>query len=310
VLTLTSLRIGRDGGDGPAGGIASALPDGDAILVLGPDRRGYLIWNGQRHALDAAWIGRALGFEGFGMPVERGWLETIPVGPDLTPADVPGRGEPGVPVAGRDTFVGQLFVTTSAAAARQYVMQRDGLSPLNELGFAVVAADPQTLQAYDGAAVQPTELSQADVAQAPLSARSAFGAGLPASPPQPAALPDELTWCVEYTVDTAETRIGAGRPAAPSDLVSFRPEISLSELTATVIDIEAGVGGWVRGGWPGSEAGAAHALVIDAGVKYPLATAAVAQVLGYPQGSAIVVPPPLLELLPTGPVLDPGRLGG
>jgi hypothetical protein len=244
------------------------------------------------------------------MPVERGWLETVPVGPDLTSADVPGRGEPGVPVAGRETFVGQLFVARSAASTRQYVMQRDGLSPLNELGSALVAADPQTLQAYDGAAVQPTELSQADVAQAPLSARSALGVGLPASLPRPAGMPDGLTWCVEYTVDSGETRIGAGSPAKPSDLVSFRPEISLTDLTATVIDIEAGVGGWVRGGWPGSEAGAEHVLVIDAGVKYPLATAAVAQLLGYPQESAIVVPPPLLELLPTGPVLDPRRLGG
>jgi type VII secretion protein EccB len=310
VLTLTSLRIGRDRGDGPPGGIASALPDDDAMLVLGPDQRAHLIWHGQRHALSAPWVARALGFEGSGFPVERGWLEVVPAGPDVTPADLPGRGERGVPVAGADTFVGQLFVTGAASARRHYVMQHDGLSPLSEFGFAVVAGDPDTLQAYGGAAVQPTELSQADVAQARLSTRSAFGAGQPTSLPRPAALTAGLTWCVEYTVDSGTTRIGAGQPATLSDLVSFRPEVSLTALTAAVVEVEAGVGGWVRGGWPGSEPGAAHVLVIDAGVKYPLANATVAQALGYPEGSAIVVPPPLLDLLPTGPLLDPGRLGG
>ena len=317
VLTATTLRIGRDqsgadetGDDRPSWSAIVPLEDNEALLVAGPDHRGYLVWQGHRHAIGAPWVARALGFEGYGMPVERGWLEALPAGPDLAPARLPGRGEPGVPVAGAETFVGQLFVSRSADVERYYVMQRDGLSPLNPVGYAIVAGDPETLQAYGGGAVAPVALTPAAVAQAPLSLTTTFAAGLPASVPRPAAPPDGATWCTEYTVDSGQLVVGAGVPARPSSSVSYRPEVTLTDLTAAAIEVEAGVGALIRGGWPGAEPGATQVLVTDAGVKYPLVNSAVAVMLGYAPTSAAVVPPPMLELLPTGPLLDPGRLGG
>jgi type VII secretion protein EccB len=314
VLTATTLHIGRpQPGHTQADGTEPSLEplgDDEAVLVVGPDQRGYLVWQGHRHAIGAPWVARALGFEGYGMPVERGWLEALPAGPDLTPARLPGRGEPGVPVAGADTFVGQLFVTRTAGVERHYVMQRDGLSLLSPVGYAIVAGDPETAQAYGGGAVAPVELTSAEVAQAPLSRSSTFAAGLSAPIPRPAALSDGTTWCIKYTVETTELVVGAGVPAQASASVPYRPEVTLTDLTATAIEVEAGVGGLVRGGWPGAEAGATQVLVTDAGIKYPLISDAVAEMLGYEPSSAAVVPPPLLELLPTGPLLDPGRLGG
>lgn len=317
VLTATSLRIqrGQSGpteaaGNRPSWSAVSPMDDSEALLVAGPDQRGYLVWQGQRHAIGAPWLARALGLEGYGMPVERGWLEALPAGPDVTPARLPGRGEPGVPVAGAETFVGQLFVARVADVERYYVMQRDGLSLISPVGYAIVAGDPETLQAYGGGAVAPVALTSAAVAQAPLSLTATFAGGLPASVPRPAPLPDGTTWCIEYAVDSAQLVVGAGVPARPSPADSYRPEVTLTDLTAAAIDVEAGVGGLLRGGWPGAAAGAGQVLVTDAGVKYPLVNSAVATMLGYAPTSAAVVPPPLLDLLPTGPLLDPDRLGG
>lgn len=318
VMTATTLRIGRDqpghpgqtADDSPSWTLRTPLTDDEAILVVGPDQRGYLIWQGHRHAIDAPWIARALGFDGYDLPVERGWLEALPAGPDLAPAQLPGRGEPGPPVNGTDTFVGQLFTSTTAGVDRRYVMQRDGLRPLTPVGYAIVAADPATAQAYGGEAVAPIELTSADIAQTPLSATAAFPTGLPTAIPRSAILADETTWCIQYAVDNRKLTVGAGIPAAPSSTVTHRPEVTLTDLTATAIEVQAGLGGLIRSGWPDAEAGPTRVLVTDAGIKYPLGNDTVAEALGFTPTSAAIVPPPLLDLLPTGPLLDPGRLGG
>jgi hypothetical protein len=69
--------------------------------------------------------------------------------------------------------------------------------------------------------------------------------------------------------------------------------------------VEPNGGALVVPGWPGQTPDASLFLVTDTGVRYPVANMTVAERLGYPKGTAVVVPPTLLDLLTLGPALDP-----
>src|SRR6201999_2208490 len=86
--------------------------------------------------------------------------------------------------------------------------------------------------------------------------------------------------------------------------------VTASARTAAAVGVSPGIGGLVLAGRPGQAAGSHYYPVTDAGVKYPLGSPSVATTLGYPVRAAAQVPPDLLDLLPTGPLLDPSRVGG
>ena len=234
----------------------------------------------------------------------------MPAGPDITPARVPGRGEPGKPIGGAATVVGQLFVArVMGIPDRNYVLQRDGLSPLNETAYAIVAGDPDTARAYGNAPVVPRVLDAAAIAQTPVSSVAVLPSGLPEAPPRAATEPSNTVWCARYSADDGQVRVSAERPMDTAHVVYKSVAVAPTGRTAAAIEVEPGVGGLVRPGWPGAAPSWAYAVVTDAGVRYPVVTTKVAEMLGYVAGDAVTVPPPLLDLLPTGPVLDPADLG-
>lgn len=274
------------------------------------DSPGYLIWNGRRFRLTESWLPKVLGYSGAAVRVPAGWLDLLPAGPDLGPVALDGRGVPGPAADGRPTRVGQLFTAALAGGAdRYYLMRQDGLSRLTATEYAVLAGDPATATAYDSGVVAPVALSPAALAQLPVSERPVLPADLPASPPPAASRPDGLAWCLQSTPGGA-VRLTADRPVGAAGIVRAGLGSSPTSGTADAVAIQPGLGGLVVSGRPEQAAGASYYLVTDAGLKYPLAGDAVAKTLGYQPGDAAVISPDLLDLVPSGPLLDPELVVG
>ncbi|MCM4084246.1 type VII secretion protein EccB [Paractinoplanes hotanensis] len=272
-------------------------------LVATVGGRSFLIWRGSRLRLAEPWLARVFGLDRGGIPVEAGWLDAVPAGPDLAPIPVSGRGDPGPAVDGRNTRIGELFVARPAGSPqRRYLLLPDGLAELTPVAYTMIAADPQTTSLYGGGTVTPVELSPAALAQLPISRRAVLPTGVPEIPPELAQLPAGSAWCVRQTMADGRIEITAGVP--PVEAVPDGAGTSRTSRTAARIAVEPGVGGLVLAGRLDQAAGSGLYLMTDAGVKYPLASAAVAERLGYPPSGARPVPRRLLELVPTGPLLE------
>ncbi|MFB7905933.1 type VII secretion protein EccB [Kitasatospora sp. NPDC056076] len=287
------------------------LADDQSVLAAGPDGTPQLLWHGHRLRIDTANGGlRALGrAAATPYPVTAGFLDALPVGPDLKAPDLPGRGTPGPAIAGLPSKVGQLF---AGPGGEHYLLAGDGLVPLGETLFRLVQEDPRTQRdAYGGAAVTPGPVGPADLAahQPPAATAAAWaGTGLPARPPQPTAVGQGQAPCAELgpTADPGAVTLtladaADGRPPAA------QPGVAPACGGADLIAVRPGGGALVRA-VTGSGAGSTVYLVTDAGVKYPLPSAAAAKQLGYDKVAPAGVPNRLLGLLPTGPGLDPAAL--
>ncbi|MFY1616216.1 type VII secretion protein EccB [Micromonospora sp. WMMD736] len=303
--TGTTLTI-----DGAAGVGTPALGAREAAVATAGGQT-FLIWQGRRLRVTQPWLARLFGYDKSAVPVEPSWLDLIPVGPDLTPVPVARRGAPGPVIDGRQARIGELFVARGAGThERRYLLLSDGLAELNQLAYTIVAADEATTKLYGGRAVTPAELSPAALARLSVSARAVLPAGVPESPPRLPALPTDGTWCVRHTMADGRVEVTAGQPAPASAAVSDSAGVTRTSLTAARITVGSGLGGLVLAGRQDQAVGSGFYLVADVGVKYPLASAQVAGQLGYPATGARPVPRRLLELLPTGPLLEsavPGR---
>jgi type VII secretion protein EccB len=305
LATATTLTVDRS----PAG---PALGPDQGVVARAPGGETFLVWRGRRFALTQTWLTRVFGYDGAPAPVEPGWLDQLPAGSDIGPLAVPGRGEPGPVVDGAQTQIGQLFVARIAGTAeRHYLLQRDGLSQLTPTGVAVVSSDPETARAYGARPVVPTELTAAALAGLPGSKEAVLPGDLPETPPAVASAGPGRVWCVRGGEAGGAVRLTAEAPLPPGAVaVGDGVGVTRTARTATAVGVAAGVGGLVRLGRPGQAPGTSYFVVTDAGIKYPLADPSVAEALGYPTSVAATVSPALLELLPTGPLLDPRRARG
>ncbi|WP_431727159.1 type VII secretion protein EccB [Verrucosispora sp. TAA-831] len=297
--TTTTLAVDRSATDTP-------LPAEQAVVARVAAGPTFLVWQGRRFALTRDWLSRAFGYDGVPVLVEPGWLEQLPVGPDLAPVPVPDRGRPGPEVDGRPTRIGQLFVVRVAGLPeRHYLLHRDGLSQLGPLAHGLVESDPDTARAYRPAPVAPTAMSPAALARLPVSAQPTVPADLPPTPPTRAEPGPGRVWCVRHT-DGGGIGVTSRPPlTAPAARTVDGTGVTRTARTAGAVSVAPGVGGLVRLGRPGQLPGTGYFLVTDAGIKYPLADPSVAEVLGYPLDGAATVTRGLLDLLPTGPLLDP-----
>ncbi len=289
----------------------SEVPGPDqSLAVRTPDGQTFLLWGGYRYRVAADWTLRVFGLAD-PVTVDPGLLDQLPAQVDLSPPLVDGRGQPGPSLDGRSTRIGQVFVTDVVGTPQRYfLLLRDGLSPLTQTGLALALGDPAAASAYGGDPVRPLELSAAALSTAPMSSAVTLPATVPADPPRPApGLPPGRTWCVREANDGGQARVVVdAAPTVASD--SGGPGVSRTATTASVVRLRAGTGGLVRAGRAGRVNGDDLYLLTDAGIKFPVAGDATARTLGYDPASAATVSPALLNLLPTGPALDPAALAG
>ncbi|MEV0134995.1 type VII secretion protein EccB [Dactylosporangium sp. NPDC050688] len=319
--TLCAEQTADGAGAGRTGNVLTVTADrpgsplaADRAIVATTPTGTYLVWSGRRFRLHQPWLVKVLGYEGLGVAVTAPWLDVVPAGPDVDSIEVSGRGQPGPDLDGRPARVGQVFVVRNAGTTeRYYLLRADGLSPLTATGAAIVLGDPATAAAYPAQSPAALPLSPTTLATARTTAAPAVLAALPARPPSVAAVADGQVPCVRLPSPS-------GPPDTPVEILTtapdpaarpVRPAPDLAGLRGDVrVRIDAGGGGLVTLARAGQASGPSLHLLTDAGVGYPVAGAAVAQSLGFPAATAVAVPAALLELLPTGPVLDPARVRG
>ena len=208
----------------------------------------YLAWNNRRLRIPSAAVLSALGYSATAQyPVGWAWINALPPGPDLVGGDVAGRGQPGPVVDGKPTTVGQLFVLAGPVAGgvggQYYVVNTDGLSPTTATGAALLLADPRAAQAYPGRAVRPLALTQAALANAPMSRDRSVNEGYPVTPPQPAVFDPGEVPCLQLTMDPivglrVQVSLGTAQPAAKA-----APRVAVSDRRlADRVVVEPGAG--------------------------------------------------------------------
>ncbi|MFD4395783.1 type VII secretion protein EccB [Kitasatospora sp. NPDC058478] len=287
------------------------LTDGQGLLVAAPDGAQYLLWHGRRLRLDTRSGARqALGQTAVAAyPVTTAFLNATTAGPDLAAPAVDGRGQAGPQLANRPTRVGQLF---TGPGGDPYLLTSAGLAPLSRMAFELLRNDSRTQDtAYEGAAVTPAALGGSDLAAHTAPALPA-AAGLPTAPPELLTVPQGRGVCADLRLtDQAPTTIVTLVDAAAVAGLppTAQPGVEPACATADSIAVRPGGGALVRA-LSSAGVGDTLYLVTDTGVKYPLASPAVAKQLGYGQVVPTAAPEPLLTLLPTGPSLDPALLSG
>lgn len=287
-----------------------ALGDDRGLIVRTPDGALYLAWHERRLRIPSAAELSVLGYASAQpYPVGWAWLDVVPAGPDLNAPDLPGRGQPGPVIDGQRTTVGQLFQVSEAVTGRtgveNYVVRTDGLSPVTTTGAALLLADPRTKVSYPNGAVRALALTAAGLAQGPISRDQTVNPLHPPAPPVAANVGPDRAACVQVTMDAdkgpqASIALGSPPPAGPATSVVTVRDPRLADRVV----VEPGAGLLIQDQpAPGVMNGTLH-LLVDTGVRYPLAGADAAKALGYGEVTAIPVPAALLDLIPAGRTLS------
>ncbi len=286
------------------------LPVGQALVVATPDGATYLVWQGNRHRIADMATLDALGYDaGRILRVSPAWLNVIPAGADLKPPPIPGTGGPGAAVGGQPSRIGQVYEVRNPAISSDqfYVLTGTGLLPVSHTIGAIVLAASSTRDAYPGEQVHPIQVGPGALAGVALAGGESVGADLPQTPPPVADLGVGTVPCMSF-----DLRADAGRSGTLMALPRISENAAVAPagrqvpgVTADQVMLPAGSGALV-GSWPapGAAVGTEY-LVTDLGVKYPLSDDSVAASLGYGNVAGERISPLLLNLLPTGPALDP-----
>ncbi|MEN3356722.1 MAG: hypothetical protein V7637_704 [Mycobacteriales bacterium] len=299
---VVTLQVG-------GGGAVTGLPADRAVLVSTPDQTTFLAWQdrrlrfARRSALVALGYGNARAFD-----VAPAWINALPVGKDLRPPDIAGRGQRGPVIDGRPSRVGQVFTTPTATGQDYFLLLADGLSAASRTDAALVLGDPATAAAYPGQQVAAAPLSAAAVAAAPRSATSSVTDGFPPSPPQVVepGTAGAGTPCarIAFRAD-GEPAVSVAFGGAPAGAGPGTGGAGDDTRAADKVLVPPGGGLVVRDLPAPGVGGGTLFLITDLGVKYPLASDDVAVTLGYGGVEPVLVPSTLLAFLPTGPALDP-----
>lgn len=290
--------------------IGVRLPADQGLVVATPDGATYLVWRGNRHRIADMVTLEALGYDAERtLKVAPAWLNVIPAGADLKAPAIAGTGGPGPAVGGQPGRIGQLYEVLNPAISsdQSYVLTGTGLLPVSHTIEAMLLAAPSTRDAYPGEQVRPIVVGPGALAGVPLVGGEASAGDLPPTPPVVADLGMGMEPCMSFDPQVDGGRAGTlmALPRASENAAVTPAGRQVAGVTADQVVVPAGSGALVSS-WPapGAAPGTEY-LVTDLGVKYPLVDESVASSLGYGNVAGKRISPVLLNLLPTGPALDP-----
>ncbi|HXS65091.1 MAG TPA: type VII secretion protein EccB [Streptosporangiaceae bacterium] len=292
----------------------TALGSNRAVLVTSLDNTLYLVWNSSRMRIPGGQAAlEALGYASTQpLAVGDAWLTVLPQGPDLAPPQLPGLGGKGPPVARRATRVGQVLIAAGSGQAggtpQYYLVEHGGLAPLSVTEADLELADPQARSLYPPGRPTAISVPAASIAAAP-AFPSASPSALPSRPPQLISLPaGQGAVCGVY--QAADNSVPQVRtyPVDAGSIPTVTKPAPVGVLGIPLADqvrIPAGDGAVVQAvPAPGAGGGTMY-LITSSGVKYPVPTTDVLASLGLSGVRPTLVPEILLDLLNTGPTLDP-----
>ena len=258
----------------------------------------HFVWHGRRYRLqDSRTVVPALfGAVVAAAPVGASWLTTLPSGQDIAPINLADRGSPSVAVPGRR--VGDVLVVPTGSGPQHYLVLGDGLAPITALQQAILAAASE---------VQPQQVQLSEVTGAKTSARVLRPGGEiepPATvPPLEQPGPRDLV-CAEtgdadqpptLWVGPSVTGLNAAIPSAVGSGSNLADRVFVPPGRVAVVRIM---------GSPEAPSGA-FGVITYLGVRFPVPSADVLQMLGYSPTEAVDVPASLAARVPAGPTLDP-----
>nr|WSY50997.1 type VII secretion protein EccB [Streptomyces sp. NBC_00886] len=285
-----------------------------ALVVRGPDKRTYLVWQGSRLELDEdSGAAESLGYAPVTpRPVSAAFLDALVTGPELATPKVDGRGTTGPELGGRASRTGQVFRVVAGSGNQEYVLQKDGLHPVTDTQSALLLGDPDTRkEAYDGQAptVVTIDVSDLRAHQAPGTAGTDPSvSGLPDSPPTAISPASGESVCAQ--VDPADGQVRVTSVRVAESALSPAAQADPEALTAACVTVDRvvtrpGHGTLVRAlGAAGGTVGDTTFLVGDDGVKYRIPDSNALAALGYDGATPVRVPSTMLSMLPTGPELS------
>lgn len=279
------------------------LRAGQAVLVQA-GRQPWVIWRGKRMRV-APDIVPALASTANIPQVAEKWLNAITPGADFKAPSVAGLGRPAPGPQGQNQ-VGRLFTVANVTGtnAASYVLMTDGLAPVSDIEARLMTVDPAVKSALGGDD-QPVRIDADTFRRAPQHQ----GGGI-SSPDLQGTMPtfspytDTTPLCATYSdpggATGAQITLGANLPdppdrayggAAGTDQLVFPPG------DAALAGLLPGIG----------KAGATNTFyLVTEGRRFALQSRDVAQKLGYTLSTdGVLVPAGLLELIPSGPILDP-----
>jgi len=300
-----SLRISI--GTQPAG---HRVTGAKALLLRSESGQDYLVWNDTRLLIpDPAVVLPALQLDGAApLPVSSTWLNTVVPGPDLKPP-LPLNLGTAVPykVGQQTVFLGQVFkvAVEGGLEASYYVVLKDGLSKISNVVALLLLGDPAMKYAYGNQSPHAYTAASADVNATPKSTERVGVDGLPKDVPQVEDPPVDSHGqpvppqvCAAYTDTTGSTVSSAvylsGSTAAAAGAPSPAVQVHLAPGTACLARLLP------HSGQPSD----AVFLITDLGARYAIPAPHVQEVLGYGGVTPVPVPNGILDLVPSGPVLD------
>jgi type VII secretion protein EccB len=285
------------------------LSPGSAVLVTAASAGDWVLWHGERLAIDPGVMLTLFGAGAAVTTVPVAWLDAIPQGPDFAAPAIPGQGGTVNGPSG-PARVGQVYVSPGIAGTptQYYVLSADGkLSTVTAVQGALLDREP--------GAGRPVQISPA-AATGDLSGSAVPGGGLPAA--IPALAPAASPVCVVYGPGMSRSVTAGG------------------SVPAGAVPVASGGGSGASGGPAGSgvavsqvwlppdhgalvgvapdassSSGVASWFLVTRAARYGLSASgqpasALAAALGYSLAADQTVPPAsVVDLLPQGPVLSP-----
>ena len=283
---VTTLVGGRSVG-------GTALGTASAELATTSQGGDWVLWNGERLRIQPQ-IAQTLFPAMQVQAVPLAWLDALPQGPDFAAPQIQGQGTTVTGPGGTPATAGQVYGQPGGggAAAQYYVLLADGKLA------QVSATQAQLLERQPGA--PPQRPISPSMAAADLSGTPVPGNGLPAT--VPALAPVTAALCVRYGPALQRQLISGGTVPAGATPTGASSAASVSQVWLPPAH------GALAGATPGDAAsGVASYFLITGATRYALSSQGVAAVLGYNlKSQATILPAAILDLLPSGPPLDPG----
>jgi type VII secretion protein EccB len=264
---------------------SAALATDRFTIVRNPAGTVYLVNQGHKYAVEDDSVLVALGAgDASAVLAPQLWLDWLPSGKALAPAEIPGAGNSGPSIGGEDYRVGTLFEQKS----QLFVLLSDGLAPIGATDFLLAAAKADT---------PPVRLDDADVAAAPKSDDKSLAKRLPDFTKMHWQDPGDTVLCQRQ---------------APKDENTFRTMVVYTTAAQSGVDGKGKGHVVARPGTgmavvPVPHAKTAHPPVIfisEAGMAYPVADQQTQSALGLDRAPAPPFPKSLLATLDPGPTLS------
>lgn len=278
------------------GASVAPLPTNRFAVVRSLTGTLFLLALGERFAITDDAVLVALGASTARVvPAPKMWLDWIPAGPALAPAEIPGSGTTGAKIGGHVYPIGTLFRQQSDAGAEQFfVLRSDGLAPLDRTEFLFAKA-----KATD----DPVRLQASALVGAPKSADRSLTRRLPDLSGLTWQDPGDLVLCLRQAPVSAQavsSQLGYARRAQSGvDRAGRASAIVRPGTGMAVVPIPK-----IKGREP------RVSFISDEGIAYPLADSDTASALKLNPAAAVPFPEKLLAAMRRGPMLSRPAVAG